>query len=90
MGTGEYGLLGPAGGGGRVSAPTDIDWESPEGFLTARVDWLRVAQVRTRDGGIDIALIIDGTYAADQDLTALVAYFDELLAKVKSTLRRVS
>ena len=50
-------------------------------FLEERADWLRVEVTDGRNGGWDIAIVVDGTYYGDEMTPErMKAHFAELLA----------
>lgn len=55
----------PSGSGGLVSSSRDRPCEDSDGeFLAERRGWLEVRSVPGKNGGCDIAIVIDGTRLA--------------------------
>ena len=52
-------------------------------FFAERRDWFSVCVVQAKDGGFDVVLRIDGTYASFADAERLAHEFAERLSKVQ-------
>lgn len=58
----------------------DYQPETTASLMYLRKDWLRVIPLQAPGGGIDIALVIDGTYYGDRDPRQLVEDWEKRIS----------